>query len=245
MAPDAYFEAHNARDCAIESFNNAVGRRRVTREGMLAYLDGVVRRVSRGVSASRRRYTAQEKARVVAGARKVLAGDGGGTTYFSPTVVWDYAIDRGMLREARRLPRWGCADGGAKGCAPGSARAAAAELRGLRAGIVIGVDPSGSRHAVAVGRGMLLDSQRGGPVPLTDEELRRSLPTVYSAYELGLPAERRRAKSGGPLVRTIGGTARARTCSALVRESHGGTRRCRNWPLCAGGGLCARHAPRR
>lgn len=167
----AYFEAQNSRDCVLHSLNNAFGRRVVDKRLVLRHIEETV---ARRLAEERASGASPSELRTLE--RELRERFSSGGTFFAADIVWDAAQRYGAFGQYGRVP---------------GVATPALDLKGVLKGpvgrlpiVVLGGDNRGGTHAIAVRGGRIYDSERTkeGPVPLSREQLLRSLPRVFGAY---------------------------------------------------------------
>lgn len=168
----AYFQQQSSRsrDCTLCSFNNAMGYTALTKRQVDAFINKVVDVKLEKAYKKKNGRNASIPTTHKTAARALLSDH---STFYSPDAVWGAAIEKGLIR----------------GVAPiGKKYASVASMaRTTTAGIIIlGADPSGANHAVAVRGGMLFDSQQSSaiPEPLRAHTLKTMLDKIHIAYVL-------------------------------------------------------------
>jgi len=207
-----FFEGQRDRDCSIHSLNNAIGKRVVTKDDVIRYVD------DQGA-----RYAADNGLKVtdsrVAKFKNKLAS---GSTFFTAETVWETAKRLGKIGGWVPVPGFGGAfssvaglpsyirdsssmvilgvDGGeeyetkqqpkegAKGEGLTTTKKKKQPIQSVgdkwRKAIVGRMRLGNNNHAIAVRDGKIYDSQmvERGPRPFNDEQLRKSLSRVFVAY---------------------------------------------------------------
>jgi len=168
-----YFEKQVDSDCTIHSLNNALGLRAIDKEGVLRHIEGKV--------AEAREYGGPDEAEKL---RSTLAS---GNTFFTAESVWNAAKAAGTLKGTRPVAGFGGLFTRVAGLPP--------DVRQKSSMVVLGANPAGGPHAIAVRAGKIYDSARHdqGPVEFNDENLTKSLGAVYAAYVMLPPGSGRDA----------------------------------------------------
>lgn len=165
-----YFESQNNKDCVIHSLNNAFGRTVIGKEEILSLIESKVQRLVQGLLMSG--ASPQEISRKERTMRDRYSS---GSTFFSADIVWEAAKNKGVYALHMPIP----------GVASPYVRMASFTPDILaRPIVVLGGDGHKGTHAIAVRDGMIYDSERAreGPVPLSKDQLHRSLKRVFGAY---------------------------------------------------------------
>lgn len=170
MSEDDYFEGQNSKDCVIHSLNNAFGRRVVTKDEVLKHIE---HKVADLVNTLEKKGTPEDivKSKVL----KLRERYSDGKTFFAADIVWDTAKKKGVFHSYVAIPGFSSPHVRMSSITP---QVAAKPI------VVLGGDGKGFTHAIACRSGMIYDSERvaEGPVPLEINELKKSLPKVFSAY---------------------------------------------------------------
>lgn len=174
MVSRGYFEGQNGRDCVIHSLNNAFGFEVVNKVDVLRHIN---ERVADLVEETRRRDPSITPRELRALEKKARSQYSDGKTFFAANVVWDAAREGGAYAVHAKIP----------GMASPFVRIGALLDNPVVSSspvVLLGEAPGGSRHAVAARDGMLYDSERSseGAVPISAQELKKSLAHVYGAY---------------------------------------------------------------
>lgn len=167
-----YFEQQREQDCTIHSLNNAMGREVVTKDEVVNFIDELVQEYKR------------EKGEVSRGDEKAYRKrfSNKRTSFFTAEIVWRAAQALGRVGPQIPVPGFG---------------GKFAKVKYLpepvpKHMVLLGVEPKEGHHAIAVRDGFIYDSLRPKPVPLTDEELNKSLRNVFGAYAIAEPGEKAR-----------------------------------------------------
>lgn len=170
MADDYYFEGQNSKDCVIHSLNNAFGRRVVTKDEVLKHIECKVAELVRSLE---RKNTPEDI--VQNKVLKLRERYSDGKTFFAADIVWDTAKKKGVFHSYVSIPGFSSPHVRMSSITP---QVAAKPI------VVLGGDDNGGTHAIACRKGMIYDSERvrEGPVPLDINQLKKSLPKVFSAY---------------------------------------------------------------
>ncbi len=165
--PD-FFEKQNSRDCVIHSLNNAHGRVVVTKPEIMSFIDKTIEKyeknlIKKGQSAK----VVKKKAREY---RKKLADK---DTYFSAELVWKTAQNSGAVGDFVQVAGYAYEYADVNKTFMSWAR---------KLPVVVLGENGKERHAIAVRNEMIYDSENKKPLPLTNENMKKSLDVVYGAY---------------------------------------------------------------
>lgn len=168
----AYFERQHSRDCSVHSLNNAVGYQAITPSEVL---DSVNERAAD--FAKRNGYGLMDEK--VQKFRDRLADHG---SFFAADAVWRAAQELGRIGPVVNVPGFG-GKFSRVSMLPQWARENASV-------VVLGLAPGNRMHAIAIRDGLIYDSVKERPKPLTDKELARSLTKIFAAYVVQKPGTR-------------------------------------------------------
>lgn len=173
-AESDFFERQNSRDCVLHSLNNAHGKVVVTKEEVLKYIDKTIQTyednlLSRGQPEKVVKKKAQEY-------RKKLADK---DTYFSAEVVWKAAQNSGTVGDFVQLTGYAYEYADVNTTFMSWAK---------KLPVVVLGENQKERHAIAVRNEMIYDSENQKPVPLTNENMKKSLEVVFAAYAFMPPS---------------------------------------------------------
>lgn len=163
-----HFEAQNGRDCSVHSFNNAFGGPVLTKEAIMAKIEGIV-----GAQLDRLRTQVGVSEAELAKREAVMRDRySEGDSFFAADVVWATGAEH--YHEAIRLD----------GVESPYCHFDILLLPEIRARPVIVLGRVKFNHAIAVRDGHILDSEfaREGPRPITPKAMSRSLREVRGAY---------------------------------------------------------------
>lgn len=163
-----YFEKQNEQDCTIHALNNAVGRTIITKEEVVDYIDELVEKYAE----KHKEGTAKDLKEY----RKRFSNKR--TTFFTAEIVWMTARALGRIKGWSPIYGFG---------GPGFNSVRYLKAMGDRMPkhiVVLGIEPRGAHHAIAVRDGMIFDSLRKKPVLLTDEEMKKSFDDILGSYSI-------------------------------------------------------------
>lgn len=172
--PDgSYFEKQNSRDCVIHSLNNAHGHQVISKENILAYIDTAVDRYEKKLIS--RGQSPKDVKKKVKHYKKTLSDKG---TYFSAELVWKAAQYYGTVGDYIHVNGY-------------SYEYASVEKTFMdwakKMPVVVLGEIGKERHAIAVRNEMIYDSEKDGPIPLTDANMKKCLDVIYGAYAFSNP----------------------------------------------------------
>jgi hypothetical protein len=159
----SYFEQQREQDCTIHSLNNAMGLKVITKDEVVGYIDKLVQEyreekkieISRSDEINYRKRFSNKR-----------------TSFFTAEIVWRAAQDLGRIGPQIPIPGFS---------------GAFAKIKNLPKPtpnhiIMLGVEPKEGHHAIAIRDGVIFDSLRSKPVPLTEDQLKKSLRDIFGAY---------------------------------------------------------------
>lgn len=168
MAMFTYFERQNSKDCVVHSLNNAFGRKVVNKKEVIEMIDRKARELEESMAEN-----GSDKKRISEAVAKMRDRYSTGKTFFAADIVWETAKRKGAYAVHIPVPGFSSPYLRLNALTP--------EIMS-RPVVILGGSGSGGTHAVATRNGMLYDSELKNAVPLTKENLRKSLPRVFEAY---------------------------------------------------------------
>lgn len=168
LGKDDYFEGQHGRDCVIHSLNNAFGRRVVTKQEVLDFIE---KRIAQEMKA----YETMDPRDIKKKEAAIRSRYSSGTTFFAADVVWDCAKEKGEFSLYVPIPGF---------TTPFLRMEVMTPDVVVHPIVLLGGDKGKGTHAVGVRNGVIYDSERvkEGPRPLLKEEVTKSLPRVFGAY---------------------------------------------------------------
>lgn len=166
-----YFEKQREQDCTVHALNNAAGREVITKEEVVAHIEKLVKEYVK-------EHQGNVSAKDLRNYRKRFSNKK--TTFFTAEIVWMAARDLGRIEGWSPIYGFG-----------GPSFSSVSYIKDTlpRHVVVLGIEPKGAHHAIAVRDGNIYDSLRKTPAPLTDAEMKKSLVQVLGAFAISVSGE--------------------------------------------------------
>lgn len=158
-------QSESSKNCSVHSLNNALGYTAVTPESVAANIDKRLETFARYMGM----VPTDPKLRFY---RDRMAT---GNTFFSADAVWRAAQDMGIIEKPVPISGFG-----------GDFAFLRPDMVGMRL-VILGIGHDGAYHATAVRDGLLYDSLKDEPVPLTDENLSEIYKRIFAAFQITEP----------------------------------------------------------
>jgi len=167
-----YFEGQNRKDCTLHSVNNAFGREVATKADVLLLIDKKATDLHDALLAKGEPQESVDKA--VKKLRNRYSDDKG-KTFFAADIVWETVKGKGAYGLHLPIPGFS---------SPYLKMDLLTPEILQRPIVVLGGNPGGGTHAIAIRGGRIYDSEFSalGPQELTKKNLSHSLPKVFAAY---------------------------------------------------------------